>query len=170
MLRVAALTVVLILLSYPNLAQDRQTVEEHYSAVVMGTGEPMEGRSLQFDFRIERYASDEQVNSFARRLKDRGQDALGSALQRDDVGRISSVDSVGNQIALARKRRVGSDTMVVVVTARNMPFLELYRSGRSTRLPLRILASQAQQRRAKETAKSWPRPSRFQQESRTLRN
>src|SRR5215470_13325926 len=82
MLRVAALTVVLILLSYPNLAQDRQTVEEHYSAVVMGTGEPMEGRSLQFDFRIERYASDEQVNSFARRLKDRGQDALGSALQR----------------------------------------------------------------------------------------
>lgn len=39
--------------------------------------------------------------------------------------------STGNQIAIARKRQVGSETVITVVTARTMPFVELYRSGRS---------------------------------------
>ena len=53
-------------------------------------------------------------------------------MEKEDAGRISPVGSVGNQIALARKRQAGGDTIITIVTARTMPFMELYRSGRST--------------------------------------
>jgi hypothetical protein len=42
---------------------------------------------------------------------------------------------VGNQIAVARKRQVGSETVITIVTARIMPFIELYQSGRTRDYP-----------------------------------
>ena len=46
---------------------------------------------------------------------------------------------VGNQIAVARKRQIGSDTIIVTVTARDMLFVELYRAGRTTDYPFGFL-------------------------------
>ena len=65
-------------------------------------------------------------------LKEKGPDAIRRAMEKLDVGRINPTGSVGNQIAVARKRQDGSDTIVTVVTARTMPFAELYRGGRTT--------------------------------------
>jgi len=60
-------------------------------------------------------------------------------MEKLDVGRINAVGSTGNQIAVARKRQVGADTTITVVTARNMPFIELYRGGRTRDYPFGFL-------------------------------
>lgn len=47
--------------------------------------------------------------------------------------------STGNQIAVARKRQDGPGAIITVVTARAMPFIELYRNGRTTDYPFGFL-------------------------------
>ena len=118
---------------------EQKTKPEAYSAVAIGTGGAAGGKSLPFDVRISRYTSDEEVDQFAQLVKEKGPDALRRALEKLDVGRINPVGSVGNQIAVARKRQVGSDTVITLVTARNMPFIELYRGGRTTDYPFGFL-------------------------------
>ncbi len=78
----------------------------------------MSGKSIQFDFRITKYTSDEELDKYAEILKEKGPEALRRALEKVDVGRISPVGRTGNQTAVARKRQDGSETVITVVTAR----------------------------------------------------
>jgi hypothetical protein len=117
----------------------QQTREEAYSAVAVGTGGSVGGKSIAFNFRINRHATDEEVDQLAALLKEKGPDALRRAMEKLDVGRINPTGSVGNQIAIARKRQVGGETVITIVTARNMPFIELYRGGRTTDYPFGFL-------------------------------
>ena len=94
---------------------------------------------MQFDFSIIAYTSDEELAKFALLLKKKGSDALRDALDKEDKGQLSPTGRLGNQIALARKRRVGADTIITIVTARIMPFIELYIGGRSTDYPFGFL-------------------------------
>jgi hypothetical protein len=126
----------LLLTSY---AQDDKKQTESYSGVAMGTGGTVGGKSRQFDFRITTYTTDEELNNFAALLKEKGPSALRSALEKEDKGRLSPVGSVGNQIAVARKRQVGTETIITIVTARIMPFVELYNNSRSTDYPFGYL-------------------------------
>jgi hypothetical protein len=119
-------------------AQDR-TLPEAYSGVAVGTGGSVGAKTASFDFRITQYTTEEEVQRFAQLLKDKGTDALRRALEKEDKGRINAVGSTGNQIAVARKRQQGSDTIITIVTARTMPFLELYRNGRTTDYPFGYL-------------------------------
>lgn len=120
------------------LAQDNGPVEA-YSGVVMGTGGGVGGKTISFDFRVSQYTTDEDVQKFAQLVKEQGTDALRKVLEKEDKGRINAVGSTGNQIAIARKRQQGSDTLVTIITARNMPFVELYRNGRTTDYPFGFL-------------------------------
>ena len=122
----------------PLFAQDK-VQPEAYTGVAMGTGGGVGGKSLSFDFRINRYTTDEEVDKFAELVKTKGTDALRSALEKEDLGKINPVGRLGNQIAVARKRQVGSDTVITIVTARTMPFVELYRNGRTTDYPFGFL-------------------------------
>ena len=106
-----------------------------YMGVAMGTGGSVGAKSIGFDFRVNRYTTDEEVDQLAALLKEKGQDALRRAMEKLDVGRVSPVGSTGNQIAVARKKQVGTETVITIVTARIMPFVELYRNGRSTDYP-----------------------------------
>jgi len=133
--RIGKLTLPLAML-LPCLApacygQDDGNKPEAYSAVAIGTGGSVGGKSIQFDFKIARYTTDEEILKYAELLKASGPDALRKALEKEDVGRISPSGSVGNQIAVARKQQSGADTIITIVTARIMPFTELYRGGRS---------------------------------------
>lgn len=119
--------------------QETKAKPEAYSGTAIGTGGTLGGRSIGFDFRINRYTTDEEVQKFAELVKEKGTDALRRALEKEDVGQISPTGRVGNPIAVARKRQVGSDTVITIITARNMPFVELYRSGRSTDYPFGFL-------------------------------
>ena len=127
-----------VCLSLVAFAQDK-TPPEAYSGVAIGTGGSVGGKSVHFDFRITQYTTDEEVQNFAQLVKDKGTDALRRALEKEDKGRINVVGSTGNQIAVVRKRRQGSDTVITIVTARTMPFIELYNSGRTTDYPFGFL-------------------------------
>ena len=100
--------------------QERQDRPEAYTAVAMGTGGSVGAKSIGFDFRVNRYTTDEEVSQLAELLKEKGQDVLRRTLEKADVGRINAVGSTGNQIAVARKRQDGADTVITIVTARNM--------------------------------------------------
>lgn len=119
--------------------QETKMKPEAYSGTAIGTGGTVGGKSIGFDFRIRRYSSDEEVQKFADMVKEKGTDALRRALEKEDVGQISVTGRVGNQIAVARKREVGSETVITLITARTMPFLELYRGGRTTDYPFGFL-------------------------------
>jgi hypothetical protein len=115
--------------------KDEKQPVDYYSGVAMGTGGSVGGMSKQFDFRITKYTSDGELDELAALLKNKGQDALRSELEKEDRGRVNPVGSVGNQIAVARKRQHGNETIITIVTARIMPFIELYNSPRSKDYP-----------------------------------
>jgi hypothetical protein len=125
-------------LSLVAFAQDK-TPPEAYSGVDMGTGGSVGGRTAHFDFRITEYTTDQEVQKFAQLVKDEGTDALRRALEKEDKGRINAVGSTGAQIAVARKRQHGHDTIITIVTARSRSFVELRNSGRSTDYPFGFL-------------------------------
>ena len=130
--RIGRLTLLLVL-GLPCLAPRCYGQKpDAYSAVAIGTGGPAGGKSIQFDFRITRYTTDQELMKYVELLKTGGADALRKALEKEDVGRLAPMAGIGNQVALARKRQAGADTIITIVTARIMPFVELYRSGRST--------------------------------------
>jgi len=127
-----------ICVSLLGVAQDK-TSPEAYSGVAIGTGGSVGGKTMQFDFRIAQYTTDEEVQKFAVLVKGKGTDALRRALEKEDKGRINAVGSTGNQIAVAGKRQQGTHTIITIVTARTMPFMELYNNGRSTDYPFGFL-------------------------------
>jgi hypothetical protein len=114
-------------------------VYKAYSGVAIGTGGSVGGKTISFDFRITQFTTDEELQNFAQLVKDQGTDALRRALEKEDKGRINAVGSTGNQIAVARKRQDGSETIITIVTARTMPFVELCRNGRTTDYPFGYL-------------------------------
>ncbi len=121
-------------LSLASYGQDEKKPDS-YSGVAIGTGGTVGGKSIGFNFNINAYTTDEELQNFATLLKEKGTDALRSALDKEDKGRISPTGSVGNQIAIARKRPHGSETIITIVTARTMSFTELYKNGRSVDYP-----------------------------------
>ena len=125
-------------LAFVSSAQDKASAEA-YSGTAIGTGGSVGGKTIQFDFRITQYTTDEEVQNFAQLVKDKGTDGLRRVLEKEDKGRINAVGSTGNQIAVARKRQEGADTIITIVTARTMPFLELYNGGRTTDYPFGYL-------------------------------
>ena len=115
--------------------QETKGRQEAYSGTAIGTGGTFGGRSIGFDLRIKRYSTDEELQKYADLVREKGTEALRRALEREDLGQFSVTGRVGNQIAVARKRQVGSETVITLITARIMPFLELYRNQRSTDYP-----------------------------------
>ena len=137
--RIPLFTLVLFVsLTVDAVAQD-QTPPQAYTGVAVGTGGSVGGKTISFDFRVTQYTTDEELQNFAQLVKDKGTDALRRALEKEDKGRISAVGSTGNQIAVARKRQQGSETIITIVTARTMPFVELYNNGRTTDYPFGYL-------------------------------
>lgn len=112
---------------------------EAYSAVAMGTGGVAGGTMLPFNFLIDEYTSDADLTTYATLLKDKGSDALRRSLEKVNKGRVYPDTGTGNEIAIARKRQAGANTIITIVTARIMPFLERRNSGRTTDYPFGFL-------------------------------
>lgn len=119
--------------------QQGETTPDEYTGVAIGTGGSLGGRTIMFDFRVNRYTTDEEVEKLAQLLKEKGQDALRRELEKLDVGRINAVGSTGTIIAVARKFKDGNKTIIRIFTARHMSFFELYQSGRSVDYPFGFL-------------------------------
>jgi len=115
-------------------AQDKPK-PERYTATAIGTGGRVGGKTVLFNVYITRFTTDDEVQQLATLLKEKGQDALVSAMEKLDCGRISPVATTGNTIAVARKRIVDGVTMITVVTARQMSFAELTSMSRTKQYP-----------------------------------
>ncbi len=112
---------------------------EFYSAVWAGVGGSLGGSTMPINIRINRFNTDEEIKKYAAILAKDGPDRLRRVLEDEDVGQVSPVGRVGTPLAIARKLRKGDKIIVRVATARNMSFVELRRSGRSTDYPYTIL-------------------------------
>jgi hypothetical protein len=119
------------LMSEPGSTAQKKK-REHYSATAMGTGGGIGGKTLPLDIYIDEYTTDEEAAELANVLKEGGQDALRRALEKLKKGRIAPSGSVGNDIAVIRTKPSGSGKQIILISARVMPWLELYVGGRST--------------------------------------
>jgi len=86
-----AFAILAFLVSAPRVLTQEKSPTEAYSGVAVGTGGTVGGKSISFDFRITQYTTDEELQNFAQLVKDKGTDALRSALEKEDKGRISAV-------------------------------------------------------------------------------
>jgi len=139
MSKIAVLMVGLISFASMALGQEEKAKPDSYTFVAISTGGSTGGASASFDFHIDRYTTDEEVQQLRDILKAQGQDGLRRAMEKLNVGRISRVGTTGTQISVARKRQDGNNTIITIVTPRNMSFAELYNSGRSTSYPFGYL-------------------------------
>jgi len=142
MSKLALLLAGLVLLSPSLRGQEQKTTREEYAATVVATGGGAGTKSIMIDFRIDRYATEEEVAGLAQIVREKGTDGLRSALEKLEVGRINPVAGTGNSIAVARKRTEGANTIITMVTARNMTFLEQYMGTRTKDYPFAYLRVQ----------------------------
>ncbi len=124
-------------LIYGGISEQAKAQKESYSAIVAA---PNSGASQnRFNLTITKWSTDAEVQSFGTILKDQGEDALVNALKKQDAGRINKVGETGNQIALAQKMKSGTDTIITIITARNISAYELSRNATHTDYPLGFL-------------------------------
>jgi hypothetical protein len=136
--RISCIGAVLAMLFSAAFAKDNAK-PEHYSAVWAVVGGSAGGTTVSIDIRINKYDTAEDIKKFSDILIENGPDRLRQALEKEDAGQLSPVGRVGTTIAIARKLVSGNKTIVRVVTVRNLSFVELRYSGRSTDYPYTIL-------------------------------
>jgi len=110
-----------------------------YSAVWAVVGGTAGGSTVSIDILVNRYNTDEEIMNYAALLADNGPDALRQTLEKEDLGQLSPVGRIGTPIAIARRLQKGDKTIVRVVTARYLSFVELRYSGRSVDYPYTFL-------------------------------
>jgi hypothetical protein len=123
----------LLLLGHGQLAG---AAPEKYAAVAVGTGGNIGGQTLSLDIHIDQYTSDAEAKELADLLAEQGQDALRRRLEQISKGKISPVGRVGNDISVIRSQPTDKGKRIVLVSARVMPWVEMYVGGRSTQYNL----------------------------------
>jgi hypothetical protein len=124
-----------LILSLLLPAAGQEKKGERISAVAVGTGGILGGRTIPITFRIQEYTSDETLKQLAETLAEGGVKALRKELEKLKVGRAAPLGHVGNDIAVARSRQTEKGRRIILVTARNLSFFELRRGGRSLDYP-----------------------------------
>jgi hypothetical protein len=112
---------------------------DNYTAVWVVTGGSAGGSRVPINVHVDRYNTDEEINSYAQLLMKSGPDGLRGALEKEDVGQYSPVGRVGTPLAIARRLAKGEKTVIRVLTIRNQSFAELRNSGRSVDYPYTML-------------------------------
>lgn len=110
---------------------------ESYSASVERIGSAR--GPMPISIRIYGYTSDEDAVKLAETLKSLGQDAVADAIWKTAKGYIAPVGGVGIDINYIRVLKSDKGQTIRMVTARQMSFLEIKRSGLSTEYPFGVL-------------------------------
>jgi methionyl-tRNA formyltransferase len=126
------------LLVTAGFSQMAKAQEEAYTAMAT-TNRDTGAKQIQFDFRITKWANQDQIKELGAVLKDKGQDALLEELKKLDSGRINQKGETGNQIAIAEKWQDGNDTVITLIAARRMSMFETKSRGVSTKYPFGFL-------------------------------
>lgn len=117
--------------------KEGQTV---YQANMVGIRGRVGARSIGINIRITGETSDEDVREYLELLAESGDSGLSGPLRRrlekvTGLGRINADGFIGTELAVVRKRETEEGELITLVTARNLPMLELYRAPRSRDYP-----------------------------------
>ena len=117
-------------------AAEDQAIES-YSASVSRIGSAK--GPMPITIRIYSYTPDEDAAKLAEMLKSHGQETVADAIWKVQRGNITPVGGVGIDVNYIRVLQSDKGKIIRMVTARQMSFLELKRSGLSTEYPFGIL-------------------------------
>lgn len=96
-------------------------------------------RQVQFNIRITKYSTQDEIKQYGAILKEKRQSGLLDALKQLDAGRINAQGDTGTQIALAEKWQNGDKTVITMIACRRILTMELKRGGRSDKYPFSFL-------------------------------
>jgi hypothetical protein len=139
MTRMAVAALAAGIMLFPKSFGQEKPKSDRYSAVWAVAGGSVGGATVSIDIRIDKYNTDEDIKKYAALLVESGTDRLRKELEKVDIGQLSPVGRLGVPIAIARKLAAGKKTIIRIVTARDLGFIELRYSGRSIDYPYTIL-------------------------------
>jgi hypothetical protein len=114
---------------------------KQFAATAFVQAGPTAGKNFNLTIYVNGWTSNEQLRDDLATLKEKGQDALVSAMEkREDVGRVAPEGFTGIGFRFAQYRPLPNGGMhIVMATNRPITFGELYNATRSTDYPFGIL-------------------------------
>ncbi len=91
--------------------------------------------TIDFTMRLNEFTTDQEVVKLIEILREGGTDELRRTLEKVEKGKLSPKGRIGADVAVARVRKTEKGERFIVITARTIPGLELYVSGRSRDYP-----------------------------------
>lgn len=117
--------------AHSDQAEQPKNTRETFSATAYQRALGPRG-TFGITFIIDSYSSDEEVKQLADILRTNGPDKLRDALEdTKSKGRISPAFKVGCDVAVIRSRRTETGRIIMMMTDRPIPFIELRNSPRS---------------------------------------
>ncbi len=123
--------------SWPLLAASSQETDERKEVFTM-VAIPTSGSAritIDFTMRLNEFTTDQEVVKLIEILREGGTDELRRTLEKVAKGKLSPKGRIGADVAVARVRKTEKGERFIVITARTIPGLEVYVSGRSMDYP-----------------------------------
>ncbi len=124
--------------SWSLLAASAQEGEEERKEVFTMVAVPTSGSArvtIDFTMRLNEFTTDQETLALIEVLREGGTDALRNTLEKIEKGKLTPKGRIGADVAVARVRKTEKGERFIVITARTIPGLELYVSGRSRDYP-----------------------------------
>ncbi len=115
-------------------SQKNEEREETFTMVAVPT-KGMASATINITLRLNEFTTDQEVVKLIEILREGGTDELRRTLEKIDKGKVTPRGRIGADVAVARVRKTEKGERFIAVTARVIPGLELYASGRSTDYP-----------------------------------
>ncbi|GEM_PF-1467622 len=123
--------------SWPLPAASSQQTDERKEVFTM-VAVPTSGSAritIDFTMRLNEFTTDQEVMELIEILREGGTDELRRTLEKVEKGKLSPKGRIGADVAVARVRKTEKGERFIVITARTIPGLEVYVSGRSRDYP-----------------------------------
>ena len=119
-------------------SEKEKAAPERYKAVTVISTTSKLDPATQLDIVVDRYTAEAELQEYAKLLKAKGVEPLKRALEKVNVGRISTPGAVGTAVAIARLHKTEKGKAVRLVTARPMSAVQL-RYGDGDQYPFSII-------------------------------
>ena len=106
-------------------SEEEKGTPERYRAVAVTSTISRMNPATQLTILVDRYTTDAELREYATLLKAEGLDPLKRAMEKVNVGRISTPGAVGTAVAMARLHQTDKGRAVRLITARPFSAVQL---------------------------------------------